>query len=134
MLKLLSVTEPNAVASKMAAETLLNLWEDSRARHPYLFYMGTDFRKLKYPLIWYDLLHVADVLSRFEWLRDDPRLKEMVSTMSAQAGPDGRFTPGSVWQAWRDWDFGQKKEPSRTLTVAIYRVISRLDGRVDCSM
>ncbi len=28
----------------------------------FLFGIGTDFHKLKYPLIWYDILHVSDVL------------------------------------------------------------------------
>ena len=34
-----------------------------------MFFMGTDFRKLKVPLVWYDLLHVLDVLSSFPWLK-----------------------------------------------------------------
>jgi hypothetical protein len=89
--------------------------------------MGTDFRKLKYPLIWYDILHVTEVLSRFEWLRQDPRLMEMVSVMAAQGDAEGRFTPGSVWTAWKGWDFGQKKAPSRTLTWAVHHILSRFE-------
>ena len=37
----------------------------------------------------------------------------------------GRFMPESVWAAWKDWDFGQKKVPSRGLTLAAWRVMSR---------
>ena len=37
---------------------------------------GPDFSKLKAPLVWFDLLHVLDVLSRFPWLRGDGRLQD----------------------------------------------------------
>jgi hypothetical protein len=57
----------------------------------------------------------------------------MVSVVAGQDDADGRFTPGSVWEAWKGWDFGQKKVPSRTLTVAVHRMISRLEGGLDCS-
>lgn len=53
-------------AVKFGVECLLDLWQNSREKHPYQFYMGTDFRKVKAPLVWYDILHVADVLSRFK--------------------------------------------------------------------
>lgn len=36
-------------ACHVGAETILTLWSESRNRHPYMFYMGTDFRKLKAP-------------------------------------------------------------------------------------
>ena len=29
-----------------------------------MFYMGTDFSKLKVPLVWYDLLHVLEVITQ----------------------------------------------------------------------
>ena len=41
-------------------------------RKEYLFGMGTDFRKLKAPLVWLDILHVLDVLSRFKVVHNDP--------------------------------------------------------------
>jgi hypothetical protein len=89
------------------AETLLALWSASTTQHPYIFYMGTDFRKLKVPFVWYDLMHVLDVLSRFTWLREDPRLLDMLGIMMSKVDSDGRFTIESVWTAWRDWEFGQ---------------------------
>ena len=50
----------------------MDLWQNSREKHPYQFYMGTDFRKVKAPLVWYDILHVADVLCRFKNVRTIP--------------------------------------------------------------
>ncbi len=127
MLKALSEMEEyrDSPACHTGAETLLSLWSRSLEEHPYIFYMGTDFRKLKVPFVWYDLLHVLDVLTRFPWLKDDPRLCEMLQVLENKVGPEGRFTPESVWAAWKDWEFGQKKTPSRWLTLLGWRILSR---------
>ena len=110
----------------VGAETLLQLWQQRKAQRPYLFAMGSDFTKLKAPLIWYDILHVTEVLTQFEWLRKDKRLGEMVAIVKAKADAEGRFTPESIWQAWREWDFGQKREPSAWLTLIALRVSQRM--------
>jgi hypothetical protein len=114
-------------ATRAGVESLLSLWADSRTRHPYIFYMGTDFRKLKVPFVWYDLLHVLDVLSRFPWLSGDARLRDMSGLLVSKADPQGRFTPESVWQYWKDWEFGQKRQNSRWLSVLAWRILKRLD-------
>jgi len=119
---------PDEAAVRDGTEALLNLWSTRRERHPYMFYMGTDFCKVKAPLIWYDILHVVDVLSRFVWLKDDTRLRDMTSVMAAKVGSDGRATPESVWTAWKDWEFGQKKVPSRWITLLVERVRQRMKG------
>ena len=51
--------------------------------------MGTDFRKLKVPFVWYDLLHVLDVLTQFPWLGHDPRLREMAGLLASKADAEG---------------------------------------------
>jgi hypothetical protein len=116
-------------ACRRGAETALTLWAERRTRHPYMFYAGTDFCKLKAPLVWYDIVHLLDVLSRFRWLSKDPRLREIASVVRARVGRDGRVTPESVWQAWGDWEFGQKKAPSRWLTLLVQRALKRLDAQ-----
>jgi hypothetical protein len=137
MLKLLAALDAPEyqAAAQIGAETLLSLWQDSLERHPYIFYMGTDFRKLKAPFVWYDLLHVLEVLSQCEWLRGDqktvacdPRLGEMLALLKSKADAQGRFTPESVWTVWKDYDFGQKKAPSRWLTLLAWRIIMRMDS------
>lgn len=110
----------------VGGETLLSLWAQRKTQRPYLFAMGTDFAKLKAPLIWYDVLHVTEVLTQFEWLHKDQRLREMTAIVKVKADKQGRFTPESIWQAWRDWDFGQKREPSAWLTLIALRVLKRL--------
>jgi hypothetical protein len=119
-------------ACRAGVEAILGLWSESRSRHPYMFFMGTDFRKLKAPLVWYDLLHVLDVLSQFPWLTTDARLLDMVGILREKADPYGRFTAESVWTPWKAWEFGQKKEPSRWITLLAWRIIGRVDGVGAC--
>lgn len=113
-------------ACRVGADTLLTLWSESEKRHPYMFYMGTDFRKLKAPFVWYDLLHVLDVLSRFSWVAEDPRLRDMLSVLLRTADNQGRFVPESVWMPWRDWEFGQKREASRWVSLLAWRIVKRV--------
>ena len=114
--------------SRAGVETLLALWHDAMERHPYMFFMGTDFRKLKAPFVWYDLLHGLDVLTRFPWVRDDPRMRDMLGVLVGKADDLGRFTPESVWTAYKDWEFGQKRTPSRWVTLLAWRILQRVGG------
>lgn len=115
-------------SAKIGVETLLSLWDESMERHPYMFFMGTDFRKLKAPLFWYDILHVLDVLSHFKWARKDKRFKEMLKLVESKVDRDGRYIPESIWTAWKDWDFGQKKIPSKGLTLFVQRILKRTNA------
>jgi len=110
-------------------EALLDSWARSAERHPYMFYMGTDFRKLKAPGLWYDILHVSDVLSRFPKARGDPRFLDMLGVLRSKARPDGTFVPESAYQPYKAWDFGQKKEASPWIGLAIARIEARMGGR-----
>jgi len=132
MLKALSVMEEwdDSAECHIGAETLLALWSESTTQHPYMFYMGTDFRKIKVPFVWYDLMHVLDVLSRFTWLKGDPRLQGMLEVLKNKADAEGRYTLESVWTAWKGWEFGQKKEPSRWLTLLAWRILGRMENAV----
>jgi hypothetical protein len=129
MLKALSEIETlhDSPACHTGADTLLTLWSESISRHPYMFYMGTDFRKLKVPFVWYDLMHMLDVLSRFSWLKNDTRLLDMLEILKSKVDQQGRFTLESIWTAWNNWEFGQKKEPSRWLTLTAWRIIKRME-------
>ena len=69
---------------KNGIEMLLHHWEIQGEKKYFLFGIGTDFRKLKYPLIWYDILHFADVLSMFPTAIADPRYKDMLHVLADQ--------------------------------------------------
>jgi hypothetical protein len=91
-----------------------------------MFGIGTDFRKLTYPYVWYDILHVTDVLSRFQQARADSRLGEMVGEITRQADDDGRFRAGSMYRSWKGWSFADKKAPSPWLTLLAHRIQERV--------
>lgn len=113
-------------AARAGTECLLDLWENSWDKHPYMFSMGTDFRKLKAPFIWYDILHVTDVLSLFPHVRTDPRFLSMLGVIRAKADSEGLYAPESVWQAWKDWEFSQKGRPSLWISLLVRRIETRL--------
>lgn len=102
---------------------LLDLWEKSEEQHPYMFYMGKDFRKIKAPTLWYDILSVANCLSEFDYAKKDPRYAEMLSIIEAKADSEKKYTPESVYQKCAEWDFGQKKKPSEWLTYVCLKVL-----------
>jgi len=128
MLKVLSLNEidKNSIEAKNSINALLNLWEQSKIQHPYMFFMGNDFRKLKVPQIWYDIVNVVDTLSNFEFIHNDLRFLDMFGTIEKKANEDGKFIPESIYTTWKNWDFGQKKSPSSWLTFLIYRIKKRI--------
>jgi hypothetical protein len=107
-------------------EALLSCWVRSREWHPYIFYMGDDFRKLKAPLLWYDILHVTDVLSCFEVARADTRFLDMLGVLRAKRLEDGSYIPESTYQPYKAWDFGQKKTGSPWIGFIVRRIERRL--------
>lgn len=117
----------NSKAAESSVDALLSLWENSLDQHPYMFYMGTDFRKLKAPSCWYDIVSVAGVLSKYKLVRDDQRFLEMIAHIRYKQDKNGLFTPESAYQKLKDWEFGQKKVPSPYLTYLCYQIFERLE-------
>jgi hypothetical protein len=127
MLKALAaMPKRDEAAARRGTEMILAQWADRRAHHAYMFYMGTDFCKPKAPMVWYDIIHVLRVLTRFAWTRSDPRLLDMARHLDAWFDGAGRITPASVWKAWEGWEFAQKKEPSRWVTLLAHSALRRV--------
>ena len=129
-LKALSLVpdQVNSDAAQRGTEMLLWQWAHQTERKLYLFGIGTDFRKLKYPFVWYDILHVVEVLSRFPYVHDDPRFIQMWQALDGQANEQGRYTATSMYRAWQGWSFADKKQPSPWLTFLVWRIRQRLAG------
>jgi hypothetical protein len=130
-LKLLLATPEYAKSelALMVANNLLDLWESSQTNHPYMFFMGTDFRKLKAPSLWYDIVSICDVLSQIEGVRNDARFIEMLEIIKSKLNKDGLLTPESVYLKLAEWDFGQKKVPSPYLTYLFHRILNRVNNK-----
>ncbi len=116
------------VIIKGAIENILTLWSESQEKHPYMFYMGTDFRKLKAPAIWYDIVSVVDCLSKYDFVKSDPRFREMVALIQVKRNVNGLFTPESIYQKFKGWDFGQKKVSSPYLSYLCERIFQRIEA------
>jgi hypothetical protein len=117
-------------AVKNGVESLLTHWEKKGVEKHYLFGIGSDFMKLKYPNIWYDVLHYIDVLSRFTFATKDERFKEVLEALNSKQGPDGGFKPESVWLAYKDWSFGQKKIVCPWVTYRVSLINTRIKRNV----
>ena len=116
----------DSAAVHRGAEMLLSHWAGETGPKMYLFGAGSDYRKLKYPFVWYNILHVAEVLSRFPFAYADPRFQEMLATITAQADADGRYMAGSMYKSWKGWSFADKKIPSPWLTLLVLRILKRI--------
>jgi hypothetical protein len=113
-------------AARAGAEMLLAHWAHELGPKVYLFGAGTDYRKLKYPFVWYDILHVLDVLSRFPFVYSDPRFGEMVAALAIRADGECRYRATSMYQTWKGWSFADKKHPSPWLTFLALRILKRV--------
>jgi len=116
---------PDSPCAIAGVEMLLHHWERQGELKYFLFGVGTDYRRLKYPFIWYDLLHVADVLSLYPSAQADPRYRAMLDAIVSQAGDQGRYRPTSMYLAWKGWSFADKKNPSPWLTFLALRLQKR---------
>lgn len=127
VLMLLSQFEqyPNSSMFNGAIDLLLHHWQvKDEPWRPYGFGIGTDFLKLKYPAVKYGILRVVDTLSYYPYAVQSETFQEMLHYIKEKA-IDGKYTPESIAKAYQDFDFGQKKEPSRWLTFLINRIEDR---------
>lgn len=127
-LKALSLipSNENLPAATRAAEMLLDHWASEWGKKYYLFGVGKKYRRLKYPFVWYDLLHVMDVLSRFQFVHSDERFHEMVRVLVSMVDPTGYYRAGSIYQSWKEWSFSDKKQASPWLTFLVLRIQKRI--------
>ena len=117
-------------ASQKAVEFLLSCWDNKgKLKYPgHDSQIGAAWEKLKYPFTDYRILKFLDVLSRFPVARRDKRTHKILDLLRAKADGHGRFQPESIVKVWADFDFGQKKEPSRWITMLAWRVLRRFGG------
>ncbi len=92
-----------------AIDLLLEHWrrQDEKWR-PYGFGIGSDFKKLRYPALKYGILRVLDVLSMYPYAVKQPEFSNMLECVLHKAD-NGRYTPESVSNMFKEFDFGQKK-------------------------
>lgn len=129
-LKMLSLTDKNEFQHEksIGINTIFDLWKRRKATKPYLFGMGTDFKKLKLPFVWYDILNVVDTLSCFDDVHDEPVFRELLDIILEKRTENG-YIPESIYLKSKAWDFGQKKIPSEYMTAIVHRIEKRIFGK-----
>jgi hypothetical protein len=127
ILKLLALTKGDEYIEhkQMGIQTIENLWNKRKMRKPYLFGMGTDFMKIKYPMIWYDVLNTVNVLSFYSDAIKTKAFKEMYEVIKRKIEAKD-YIPESVYQYWKGYDFGQKKANSEFVEKAIEQIEKRI--------
>ena len=108
-------------------------WLNTNERKIYLFAMGTHFRRLKYPLVWYDLLNVCHTLSYFPHAHTHPVFAEMLEVITAKQQDSGGFIPESIFMNFKGWSFGQKKMESPMMTWKVYEMLNNLPEKIENS-
>lgn len=92
-----------------------------------LYYFGRSkkFWSLKYPFVWYNALYIAEILSRFDYLKEEVLLKEIIDWILESQDTDGRFKPTSMFMHYKKWDFANKKEASPWITYLCCKILKR---------
>lgn len=110
------------------SEYAKNAYEPIRFHREYgktMYYFGRSkkFWTLKYPYVWYNALYLAEVLTRFKFLKDDVLVKELIEWIEKSQDEDGKFRPTSMFMNYKLWDFANKKEPSPWITYLCCKIL-----------
>lgn len=95
-----------------------------------LYYFGRSkkFWTFKYPFVWYNALYMADVLTRFDFCKKEPVVKELIDWILESQDSEGKFKPTSVFMNYKGWDFSNKKEASPWITFLCCRILKQYFG------
>ena len=118
-----------------AARTPLEIWRRRTEERPYMFGHGYQFKSVKWPNFWYDVLWVLETVSRYPALWDGPEardedresIEEMAACLVAyNFDDDGRVTPRRTYRGFERFSFGSKRGPSPFATVRALAPLERL--------
>lgn len=123
-----------------AARTPLAVWRRRTEERPYEFGHGYQFKSVKWPHFWYDVLWVVDTVGRYPEVfaseraaeEDRTALAEMAACLIAYNFDDaGRVVPRRAYRGFEQFSFGQKKEPSPFATAIALAALARLTPLAD---
>lgn len=92
-----------------------------------LYYFGRSkkFWSFKYPFVWYNALYMGDVLTRFDSLKNEEVVKEIIEWILDSQNKNGRFKPTSMFRAYKGWEFSNKKEESSWITYLCCKILKQ---------
>ncbi len=118
-----------------AARTPLEVWRRRATERPYQFGHGYQFKSVKWPNFWYDVLWVLETVGRFPalWRGSDAREEDRVALVELAAclleydfDADGRVTPRRTYRGFERFSFGRKDAPSPFATARCLVALLRL--------
>lgn len=112
------------------SEYAKNAYEPIRFHRDYgksIYYFGRSkkYRTLKYPFVWYNALYLAEVLTRFEFLKNDILVRELIDWILELQNEEGKFKPTSMFMIHKGWDFANKKEASPWITYLCCNILKK---------
>lgn len=123
-----------------AARTPLELWKRRSDERPYRFGHGYQFKTVRWPSFWYDVLRVVDTVGRFPelWRGPDARasdtqaIAELAACLIAyNVDTDGRVTPRRVHRGYEGFSFGNKDAASAFATAQVLAALARVSDLAD---
>ncbi|MCG8572440.1 MAG: hypothetical protein MJB14_20095 [Spirochaetes bacterium] len=113
-------------AAKKAVKALLYHWEVQKEKKFFLFGVGKNYKKLKFPFVWYNILHTLEAVSRYPEFHNDSHFVQMIDLVLSKTDDSLRFKPESIYLIYKNHDFANKKEFSPTLTLFVLKILRRL--------
>jgi hypothetical protein len=129
------VASRSAGAATDAARTPLELWRRRSDERPYRFGHGYQFKTVRWPSFWYDVLRVVDTVGRFPelWSGPDSRETDRIAIAELAAcliaynmDSEGRVTPRRVHRGYEAFSFGAKDAPSTFATAQVLAALVRV--------
>ena len=117
-----------------AARTPLAVWRRRTAERPYGFGHGYQFKSVKWPNFWYDVLWALETVGRYPEIWSGPRstaedrrsAAELAACLIAyNFDDDGRVTPRRVYPGFERFSFGRKTAPSPFATARCLTTLLR---------
>ncbi|MFX1420319.1 MAG: hypothetical protein ACFE9N_15520 [Promethearchaeota archaeon] len=105
-----------------AGITLLNCWNRRSEEKPYMFGHGKKFRLPRAPFFWYNIGTILDATRHYPPLVKTQAFRELTAVSLLEFNQAGVFIPKSVYLYFKDFSFGQKKEPSPWMTLFLSRI------------
>ncbi|MFX1390631.1 MAG: hypothetical protein ACFE9Z_11245, partial [Promethearchaeota archaeon] len=105
-----------------AGLSLLNCWNRRSEEKPYMFGHGKKFRLPRAPFFWYNIGTVLDAVRHYPSLIKTQAFRELTAVSLLEFTSNGVFIPKSVYLYFKDYSFGQKKEPSPWMTLFLSRI------------
>ncbi len=105
-----------------AGKTLLSCWTKRSTEKPYMFGHGKRFRLPRAPFFWYNIGTVLDAVRHYPELTKSQAFLELIAVSLIEFPPNGEFIPKTVYRYFKNYSFGQKKQPSPWMTFFLLRI------------